>query len=631
MSFFTALALSLNNLLTKKGRTFMTALAGSIGIIGIALILSLSNGIQNYIDRVQEDTLSSYPISITKETTDLGSVAAAMQEQQEKLEEGIVHEDPERVYASTIMTDIMNIMLNQTQTNNLKEFKAYIESDESNFSQHASTVQYGYDIDLNIFSPDTSEGIVQVNPSKVFEALYGQNMSEMQSEMGMSMDVWQEMLGDQVLLDSQYDVIAGNWPQNYNEVVLIVNQYNEISDAVMYALGLKDPNELTELMQAVAAGKTFESKATSYSFDEILDMTFKLVLSCDYYDYNAKNGTWTDKHEDENYMREQIADGTEIKIVGIIRPSEDAVSTSMTGAIGYTSSLTQYAIEQTNKSAVVKKQLANPTVDVFTGIKFGNDGSTDFTIEDVYQYVASLDEETRTQVMGYMQAMSEEQIIAMFAEQMAPKTTEATYDGNLALLGVCDLDNPSMINIYASTFEDKDAISQIIEDYNNKMTDDEREDLVINYTDFVGLMISSVSTIINFISYGLIAFVSISLVVSSIMIGIITYTSVLERTKEIGILRAIGASKKDISRVFNAETLVVGFTSGLLGIGLTLLLIIPINLILEYFADVANIAALPTVGGIALVIISMGLTLIAGIIPSRVAANKDPVVALRSE
>ncbi|MBQ6568658.1 MAG: ABC transporter permease, partial [Clostridia bacterium] len=416
-------------------------------------------------------------------------------------------------------------------------------------------------------------------------------------------------------------------------VVLIVNEYNEISDMVMYALGLKDSEEITKIMQAAAKGERYETKTLSYTYDQLLAMTYKLVLACDYYEYNSTTGTWVDKSESEKYMRSLINNGEDIKIVGIVRPNEDAVSTAMTGAVGYHSSLTKYVIDRTNNSKIVKQQLANKKVDVFTGAKFGSGSgyTKDITIDDVNAYIASLDEQTQAQIAAYTVNMTEEEIIEMFSQQLAPKTTDATYEDNLSLLGVCDLDNPSRINIYASTFEDKDAISELIENYNKQKKEEGREDLLIEYTDFVALLMSSISTIINFISYGLIAFVSIALVVSSIMIGIITYISVLERTKEIGILRSIGASKKDISRVFNAETLIVGFISGVLGIGITLLLIFPINLILEHLADVSNIAKLPTAGGIILVIISMVLTLIAGLIPSRVAAKKDPVEALRTE
>jgi putative ABC transport system permease protein len=633
MSIFTALSLSLNNLMTKKTRTFMTAFAGSIGIIGIALILSLSNGIQVYIDKVQEDTLSSYPITIESETVDLTSLMNSMSD----VTDGKTDHELDKVYSNTIMMDMMNTMLAEIQTNNLEEFKKYVENDENEIAKHISAIQYGYNLDLNVYTPDTKNGITQINPSTLFDEFYGGTQTSFNSPVSSMyssrLKVWEEMLGNQELLDSQYDVVSGKWPSSYDEVVLIVDENNEISDMVMYSLGLKDPKELEKIMEAAMKGETFESKDVSYTYDEILAKTYKLVLPGDCYQYEEATNTWNDRKEDEDYMKTVVNNGVDLKIVGIVRPKEDALSTAMNGAIGYTSDLTKYVVNTVNESTIVKQQLEHPDIDVFTGVPFdAGDQDTEVTMDDVNAYIATLDEEKQTQMTGYLSTMSEEEIITMFQEQLAPKTTDATYEGNLEALGVVDLDKPDTINLYASNFDEKDAISNNIEEYNKQMTDAGKEENAINYTDLVGLMMSSVSTIINVISYVLIAFVAISLVVSSIMIGIITYISVLERTKEIGILRSIGASKKDISRVFNAETLIVGFVSGGLGIIITLLLIIPINHIIKAVSGISGVsAALPVAGAIILVLISMILTLISGFIPSKIAAKKDPVVALRSE
>lgn len=633
MSFFTALSLSLNNLMTKKTRTFMTAFAGSIGIIGIALILSLSSGIQTYIDKVQKDTLSSYPITIEAESVDVTSLLTSMTDISNKE----VDHELDKIYSNTVMMDMMTTMLAEVQKNNLEAFKQHIENPDNEISQHISSISYGYDMDLNIYSSDTTDGIEQVNPSTIFDNLYGGNtgmgQGTMPSMYSSGPKVWEEMLGNQELLDSQYDVISGKWPTDYHEVVLIVDEQNEISDMVMYALGLLDSDEIDKIMKAAQNGEVYESKQASYTYEEIMSRTYRLVLGSDYYQHDEKTDTWSDMRDDEAYMKELINNSLELKIVGIVRPKEDAVSTSMTGAIGYKSSLTEYVVDSVNESDIVKQQLKTPDKDIFSGIAFDN-GAEDKkpTIEEVNAYVATLDEEQQAQMNAYMQTMTEEQIIEMFADKIKPATTEATYEGNLNQLGVVDLNKPSTINLYASTFEEKEAIADGIEAYNLKMTEEGKEEYKIQYTDFVGLMMSSISSIINVISYVLIAFVAISLVVSSIMIGIITYISVLERTKEIGILRSIGASKKDISRVFNAETMIVGFVSGALGILVTVVLNIPINMIIKALSGITGVsAALPIGGAVILVAISMILTLIAGLIPSKIAAKKDPVVALRSE
>lgn len=630
MSFFTALALSLNNLMTKKTRTFMTAFAGSIGIIGIALILSLSNGIQLYIDKVQEDTLSSYPISIEAETVDITSLMNSISQKAN----GEKSHELDRVYSNTIMMDMMNTMLAEVQKNNLEAFKTFAESSESGMSDHVSAIEYGYDLTLPIYTLDDKEEILQVNPSKLLSGMSGNGggMASISPMYSGGFEVWDEMIGNRELLNSQYDVIAGAWPDKYNEVVLVVDQNNEVNDMVLYSLGLKDPKEVDEIMKAAMAGETFETNQVSFSYDDLIGLTYQLVLPTNLYQYSEDENRWQDMKEDDAYMKEAIKEGISLKIVGIIRPNEDAVSTAITGTLGYTSALTEYVVNEVNKSEIVKEQLENPEIDVFTGIPFViAEEEEEVTMEDVNAYIQTLSQEEQAQMQGYLATMTEEQILEMFKEQLKPETTEATYEENIKKLNIVDLNKPSKINIYAASFDSKEAIADIIKDYNKKMTEEGKDEYIISYTDIVGLMMSSISTIINVISYVLIAFVAISLVVSSIMIGIITYISVLERTKEIGILRAIGASKKDISRVFNAETLIVGFVSGGLGIGITLLLTVPINMIIKSITDISNIALLPTEGAVTLILISMGLTLLAGLIPSKLAAKKDPVVALRTE
>ena len=480
-----------------------------------------------------------------------------------------------------------------------------------------------------MYKEDTSNGVVQVNPSTVMNAfgmedmMEAQESSPMSSMFGSSMtsmsntDVWEEMLDNEELLHSQYDLVAGNWPTNYNEVVLIVNDNNEISDYTLYALGLKDQNELEERWNKVQNGEEVEeSESTSYTYDELLDLSFKLVLNSDYYE--KENGLWVDKSEDEEYMKELLNNCENINVVGIIKQNEQSVATGMSGGIGYTKDLKEYVINKTNEAEIVKEQKNNPDINVFTGLAFPDEDSKTFDY-------SQLSDEQRAQL-----AMLSTEELAEIMETYS-NNANASYDGNLELLGAVDLNKPSSISIYPKDFDAKDVITQEIDNYNQKQRDDEKEENVINYTDLIGIMMSSVSQIIDTISYVLIAFVAISLVVSSIMIGIITYISVLERTKEIGILRAIGASKKDISRVFNAETFIVGLIAGLLGIGVTILLNIPITKIIYAVTGVTVTVSLPAVGGIILVLISMILTIIAGLIPAKMASKKDPVEALRTE
>lgn len=636
MSFFTALSLSFNNLMTKKTRTILTAFAGSIGIIGIAMILSISNGIQLYIDRVQRDTLSSYPITLQAESIDISSMVTSMTGNSDSAE----HEDKTKIYSNDIMGDMINTMVKEVKSNNLSEFKKYIENGGSDIKSYVSDIQYSYDVPLNIYMKDTSNGVEQLNPSTMFDSIYGEGAtstsSAMSSGMGMGMfsnsSVWNQLLGNQQVLDEQYDVLAGHWPENYNEVVLVVDKNNEVDDYTLYSLGLKDPEEVRTLFKKMMVGESYETeKNISYTFDEILDTEFKLVMPTDMYKYNDVTGTWDDYSKDDKYMTNVVNNGTDIKVCGIIRPNDDAVSTSISSGIGYTAKLTEYIIEEVKNSEIAKAQLADTSVDVFTGVPFDNDRNTEITMDDVNAYMATLSPEESAQMQAMTSGMSDDQILQLFSASLKARTTDATLDSNKSKLGITDLDTPSQIDIYATDFDSKEKVQNIIKDYNKSQQDDGKEENVINYTDYVGIMMSSVSTIINAISYVLIAFVAISLIVSSIMIGIITYISVLERTKEIGVLRSIGASKKDVSRIFNAETLIEGFVSGALGIVVTLLLCIPANALIKHLTDISNVAQLPVAGGVILIIISMFLTFIAGLIPAKLAAKKDPVVALRSE
>ena len=608
MNFLTALSLSKNNLMTKKGRTILTAFAGSIGIIGIALILSLSSGMQSYINRVEEDTLSSYPITVQEETIDMASMMTSLMGENEETE----HEDG-KVYSKNIVNDMLSTISTKVQSNNLEEFKKYLDDENSEIWDYMNAVQYSYNLDLNIYKEDEDD-VVQVNPSQVFSKLGMENMENM---MVAETDVWQELLDNQELLESQYDVLAGRWPENYNEVVLIVDENNEIYDYTLYALGILDQDELADKYQRILDGEEVEDEAIKeYTYDELLNTKFKVLLNTDYYE---KDGDiWIDNSEDEDYIKEKLENAEEIKIAGIIRQKEGTVATAMSGTIGYTKELKEYVINKVNGAEIVKEQKENQDINVFTGAEFPEDPNASFDF-------SSLTDEQRM----YLASLSEEEMAALL--QQYTENASATYEGNLEKMGVVDLDAPSSISIYPKDFESKDQIASAIESYNQKQRDEGKEENVITYTDLVGTMMSSVSTIIDAISYVLIAFVGISLVVSSIMIGIITYISVLERTKEIGILRSIGASKKDISRVFNAETFIIGLVAGILGIVVTLFLNIPINIIIKSITDIPNLASLPVVGGIILVAISMILTIIAGLIPARMASKKDPVEALRTE
>ena len=607
MNFLTALSLSLNNLMTKKGRTILTAFAGSIGIIGIALILSLSSGVQNYINRVQEETLTSYPLMIEDNSVDLTSV---MTEQMDKLKKDENTKQSNKIYSNNMMTDTLSIMSSKVQSNNLKSFKEYIEKNKE-INKYTTSIDYKYNIELQLYKSDIEDKIVKVNPNTILSTM---GITDMQASYFMFKDVFSEIIDNDELNNQMYEIVSGRMPKNYNEVVLVVDKNNRISDYVLYALGLKDQQELKDMFEKVRKGEKVVTTDTSYEYSELIGLKFKLLLNTDYYE--KVNGLWIDKSEDEEFLREKLKDSEEITIVGIIKPNKDSAVTSSTlGGILYTDSLEKHVLKKVEDSQIVKEQKQNPEINIITGLEFSNE---EFNINDLsfeqQMYLSSLNQEELAEV------------ITKYKESYS-----LTYEKVLEKLGSIDLDNPSGIYIYAKDFESKDAIKNIINDYNEQQRKNSKEANVINYNDVVGMLMSSVTDIVDIISYVLISFVSISLVVSSIMIGIITYISVLERTKEIGILRAIGASKKDVSRVFNAETLIIGFTSGMFGILITVLLNIPINIIIKKLTGVSNITQLPLNGAIILIMISVILTIIAGLIPAKLASKKDPVESLRSE
>ena len=609
MSFITAFMLSMNNLMTKKGRTALTAVAGSIGIIGIALILSLSNGVQEYIDQVQEEALTSYPLTIESESIDMSTV---MTEQMEKTSKDLetAKKDKNKIYSNNTIGDMLSIMSSKVQSNNLEEFKEFIEK-EKKLDKYVTEISYQYKLDLQLYQTNTDNGIVRVHPDTVLENM---GMSEEQTAMMMMGDVWVEMFENEEMNNQLYEILEGRMPKAYNEIVLLVDENNRVSDYVLYALGLRDQEELEKMFKEVVSGKEVKSKSVSYDFDEIVGSTYKVLLNTDY--YKKENNIWVDKRNDEAYLKDKIKNAEEIKVVGIIKPNEDAtITVNPLGGMLYTKDLKEHVIKKINDTEIVKEQKNNKDINIFTGLKFNNE---EFSMDNL-----SVEQQM------YLQSLSAEEladVISKFKEQAS-----ATYDSVLNELGVVDLERPNGIYIYAKDFQSKDDIKNVITKYNDKQEKNGKEENVINYNDLVGMLMSSVTSIVDMISYVLIGFVSISLVVSSIMIGIITYISVLERTKEIGILRAIGASKKDVSRVFNAETLIIGLFAGIFGIVMTLLLNIPINIIVGNLTEVNQITRLPLVGALLLIIISVILTVIAGLIPARMASKKDPVESLRTE
>lgn len=743
MSFGTSFGLSLKNLIMKKGRTALTSFAGSIGIIGIALIYAVSQGTTAFIDSVQEETLSSYPLTIEAQSVDVSTLLSTFMGKAQSVSE---HED-DAIYQKAMlyeMTNAMNSM--ETQKNDLKSFKEFIEkerADEENRLHTAlSGIQYTYEADLLIYTKNVDGNIIRSDTEtmtlELMKKYAGVDMSSMlamryQTAMrnSSSMTLWKELLsGDNgrpvhEIIEKQNDLIYGSWPARYDEIVLFVDENNEIDDVTLYALGLKSEEEMEKLMEAAVNKTIIDYEIKKWSYEEICNMDFRTILSSDCYTYDEKSGTYIDLRDSEAGLKYLYENALKLHVVGIAKPGKDAVSSSSRSYIGYTGKLTGYIIEQAAESDAVKAQKEKSNTDIFTGLPFKDkEGmvSAEKKARDFKEYISGLDvsgkatayikimsipsEEAtqqfvsdtlsgmnriemeatvaqamaeqmdvdRSTVTGYISSMSDEdlqelftkklkeqfhaqyaaqvsqQMSAMTSEQLAasldmainrytdemcaqyydeiPEFSDSTYDNNLIKLGCVNLDSPSSINLYVSSFADKEIIEEAIAEYNQNV-DDLKE---ITYTDYVGLLMSSITTIINAITYVLIAFVSVSLVVSSIMIGVITLISVQERTKEIGILRAIGASKRNVSGMFNAETVIIGFTSSVLGVVLTYLLCIPVNLLLHHLTGLNNLnAILPLPTAIALIVISIFLTLVAGIIPSRSAAKKDPVVALRTE
>jgi putative ABC transport system permease protein len=665
MSFLSALSLSINNLKTKKGRTILTAFAGSIGIIGISLILALSNGIQVYIDKVQEDLLLSYPMTVEKQTMDIESIMSSFTGLGATAMAGAENQDEEKIYVNESFMQMVNAFISESTSNNIDNFKKYIEDNEEAFNAVCNDIQYKYSTPLNIYKIEEDGKPIKVNPSTMMDNI-DMGMGDISSMMNMTQtfSVWTELIGDERLMESQYDVIAGRMPKNYNEVVLIVDGNNQINELVVYALGLKDQEEFSKnIMNALINGETLEDHSIKeFSYDEILSMEFKLVLNGDYFVKNKDTGLWTDNRNNEIYIKDIVPKGTTIKVVGILKPDKNNTLNIGTGGIGYTTALMDFAISENSKKQVVIEQLADKTTDVITGLKYSNLTVNDFDLADIDLSLINFDYLDFTPFLSMAEGMDmseinltdigsmfgfddmtelqkklmegfldDEQVLALKQAYIDTINSQCSYEGTLELLGYAEKDNPSMICFYPKSFEDKEQLNELINYYNHNVSQDGHPECQIKVTDIMGVLMSSLTTIINIITYVLIAFVAISLVVSSIMIGIITYISVLERTKEIGILRSIGASKRDIARVFNAETTVIGLSAGILGILSTLLLEIPINLVLRHILFIPAQASLPIVGAFLLIGISVILTLIAGLLPSRLAANKDPVEALRTE
>ena len=623
MSFWTALSLSFHNLMTKKTRTILIAFAGSIGIIGIALILSMSNGVQNLIDKMERETLSSYPLMIERQTVDWTPMLTGSSTADDDTPRDDAH-----VYSTSPMTGIIDSMIKGSKVNDLGAFKEYLESGKSGIAPLVSDIQYLYSTPMNIYHQSPDGSYRQVNPNQLFSQLGMQTASTGTSSF-ISYDVWTRISGNEALLKSQYDVVAGRLPERYDEVVLFVDEENRVSDFTLYSLGLLDVSELQNALRAAANGKDVSLDTTThiYDFDEILGIEFRLLKNTDY--FSEENGVWVDRSQDSAYLATVLNDAEPIRVVGILRPSENASTGAVYGTIGYRADLVTHLIEEINQSQIVREQLASPETDVFTGMPF--EQAAEPTMQALEAYLATLEPQEQEQYRSYIEQLraagqSDDAIAAQLLGGAAG-TDQASLESNLERMGASDEAEPEAIYLYPIDFEAKDAIASRIAAYNETLPEDER----LTYTDYIGQMISSITTIINAVSYVLIAFVSVSLIVSSIMIGIITYISVLERTREIGILRSIGASKRDISRVFNAETLTIGLGAGLFGIGLTLLLILPINSIIRHLTGLSGVAQLPIAGGVILIGISMLLTFIAGLIPSRIASKKDPVVALRTE
>ncbi|MEA5015691.1 MAG: ATP-binding cassette domain-containing protein [Candidatus Limiplasma sp.] len=753
MSWGTSFMLSLKNLFTKKGRTALTSFAGSIGIIGIALILAISTGMTSYIDTTQEDALSTYPITIERTTVDLSTLMDVF------MNVSIDEVDHERnaVYKRSTIYQMINSLSNiDEQKNDLTSFKTYLENalayTEENKDRYKAVngIQYTYDLPLLVYTENVDGDVIKSDTMELMSSLIaeymgmsmasGSNLGSLDSlgelsnmpSMGMvNLGLWQEMLpgkdGSLIsdVLDKQYDVVYGSWPNNYDEVVLVLDENNELDDMTLYALGLVPQEQVEQIMRAAMNGEEIEFEEQRWTYEEICSQVYHVLLNSSAFVYDDATGLYTDLRDTDAGIRYLYDNGIKLKVSGIIRPNENSLTTMLTGSIGYTQELTKHVIGRSQSSPAISAQKDNPSVDVITGLPFKeNTGllSTDDKAAEFRKYIDGLDEAAKAEayvriksiptqeildsatqqalqgmtrevmestlvsglveemgvsvaeIAGYVTAMTDEELTAIFegiiadqtkqqyaqqvAQQMAAMSpaqltgalamemdtytaqqtasyydqilefSTSSYESNLTKLGYVDLDDPATISIYASSFANKDVIEDIIAEYNEGV--DELSQ--IKYTDYIGIMLSSITTIINAITYVLIAFVTISLVVSSIMIGVITLISVQERVKEIGILRAIGASKRNVSGMFNAETIIIGFASGALGIVISYLLCIPINAIIYRVTGIPNLeATLPVPAALILIAISVALTLISGIIPSRSAAKKDPVVALRTE
>ena len=680
-SLLTALSLSFNNLKTKKGRTLLTAFAGSIGIIGIALILSLSNGVNTYIDNIQKDTMTSYPISIEAETIDISSIMSSGGPTPGKPSD--VNHDLNAIYSNGSGIEMASTMTSSFTENNLTEFKKYLDNPDSEINQYVGEngIIYSYDTKFGVYTKDSEGTFVNTDGSTLTDknsssitmtgisAMSSMPISKI-SGFSSSSNNFKELLpgkdGASVsdAIKDSYDLLYGDWPTAYDEVILTLDQNNEISATTLYQLGILPSAEYKELMTKIENGEEIKLESKSWKYEDICNQEFYMIPDCDTYISNG-NGTFTSIKDNVNEMEKLLDNAIKLKITGVVRPKEDAKNASITSAIGYTKALTDYIIEYTDNSEVVKAQKESSTINVLNGMEF-SPSSDDEKIADAKKYLEGLgvsDKANLFKTMMYsmqstsnvedegistsMQAgtpdistMSEEQLAAMLDEYLKSPDDDTllkiydayistgSYDDNMTTFGVVSLDAPSSISIYTDSFENKEAISDCIEDYNSTANEEDQ----ISYTDYIGILLSSITTIIDVISYVLIAFVAVSLIVSSIMIGIITFISVMERTKEIGILRAIGASKHNISQVFNAETFIIGLCSGLLGVGISALLLIPINSIIHSVLNLDTInASLPLSSAIGLIILSMILTIIGGFVPAKKAAKKDPVTALRTE
>lgn len=620
MSFWTALSLSFNNLMTKKGRTLLTSFAGSIGIIGIGLIMSLSNGVQDYITRVENDTMADYPIELKDNTMDMSVMMSAMMDMQDETEASEMEDG--KITTSKMVESILD-SISSSKTNNLAEFKKYLESDQGEeFTSTAKAIEYSYGMDMTVFNANSDYGLVRVSPNELIDKLGFSQMGQVQSAFGvsspMNQEIWTQMPDSQALREDNYQLIDGAWPKDESEILLAVDKNNEITDYALYSAGLLDQDELVKNYQNVLDGKTDKievSETKNYTNEDFIGMELSVLPNSAL--FQKVNGLWIDQSDNEDFIKDTIKkEAKTVKIVGIVKPAEKTVSSTALGGILYDSSLRNWAADEADASEIVKEQKADPKINVFTGREFTNGEKF------------SMDQLTPEQMMQ-MQSMPQEELLSYITTYN--NNINVTYDSNLSDLGVIDLNEPSSIKLYARSFDDKEKLGDLITEYNNVQNDEGKPKNIITYTDTVGVMLSGVQRVINLISYVLMGFVSVSLVVSSIMIGIITYISVLERIKEIGVLRALGASKRDIRRVFNAETFIIGLISGLLGIGITALLDIPISMIVQNLTGVAGIASLPVNGAVILVLINLALTMIAGLIPASMASRKNPVEALRTE